>query len=153
MTSLSDSYVENTEVVNVNDSNVYNNAHGGKVVKWMDEAGVISAIRFAGEPCVTASMENVAFINPIHVGEAANIESYVFRTGTTSMKVRLRVWGEDLKERDRRLSNESFFTYVAIDQSGNPTEIPDLDIEGQEEERMRKEAEESYADAVGEKQK
>ncbi|MDY6764834.1 MAG: acyl-CoA thioesterase, partial [Halobacteria archaeon] len=52
MPSLFDTYVENTEIVQPNDTNNLNTAHGGTVAKWMDETGAISAIRFAGETCV-----------------------------------------------------------------------------------------------------
>ncbi|MDY6774614.1 acyl-CoA thioesterase [Halorutilales archaeon Cl-col2-1] len=140
MPSLLDTRVENTEIVQPNDTNIVDTAHGGTVVKWMDETGGISAIRFAGNVCVTAGMESVDFHHPIHRGDAAVIRSYVYDVGTSSIDVRICVYSENLKTGERQLTTESYFTYVAIDDDGNPVEVPELEVETEKEKELRDEA-------------
>lgn len=142
MTSLMDTYLENTEIVQPNHANVYNTAHGGSVMKWMDETGAISAMRFSNETCVTARMERVDFHHPIEVGNAAIIEAYVYETGTTSIKVRVRVFSEGLRRGDheRKMTTESYFTYVAIDENKKPTPVPELEVETEEEKKLQEAA-------------
>jgi acyl-CoA hydrolase len=134
--SLMDSYVESSQFVQPNDTNAMDVAHGGNVVKWMDEIGGLAAMRFSGEICVTAGMDRVDFHHPIELGNSANIESYVFRTGTTSLGVFIRVSAENLLESSERVTTESFFTYVAISMEQEPIEVPELNIETDKEQRL-----------------
>ncbi|ADQ66427.1 acyl-CoA thioesterase [Halogeometricum borinquense] len=127
MIDIEETYIENRILVNPNDTNNYDMAHGGNVMKWMDEVGAMSAMRFAGETCVTARMESVNFHRPIPRGDAALIESYVYGAGTTSVKVRLRVFREDPLTGETELTTESYFVYVAIDEDGDPTTVPELE--------------------------
>ncbi|SFR61693.1 acyl-CoA thioesterase [Halogeometricum limi] len=126
MIDIEETYIENRVLVHPNDTNNYDIAHGGNVMKWMDEVGAMSAMRFAGETCVTARMESVNFHRPIPRGNAALIESYVYGAGRTSVKVRLRVFSEDPLTGDTELTTESYFVYVAIDEDREPTEVPEL---------------------------
>ncbi|MDS0299386.1 acyl-CoA thioesterase [Halogeometricum sp. S1BR25-6] len=127
MIDVEETYIENRVLVHPNDTNNYDMAHGGNVMKWMDEVGAMSAMRFAGETCVTARMESVNFHRPIPRGDAALIESYVYEAGQTSVKVRLRVFREDPLTGDTELTTESYFVYVAVDEDGDPTEVPELE--------------------------
>ena len=128
MIPLEETYIENRELVQPNDTNHRNIAHGGNVVKWMDEVGAMSAMRFAGRTCVTARMESVDFLRPIPRGDTALVESYVYGAGTTSIDVFLRVFSEDPMSGDRELTTESRFVYVALDEEGDPAPVPDLDV-------------------------
>jgi acyl-CoA hydrolase len=128
MIPLEETYIENRELVQPNDTNHRNIAHGGNVVKWMDEVGAMSAMRFAGRTCVTARMESVDFLRPIPRGNTALVESYVYDAGTTSMDLFLRVFSEDPMSSDRELTSESRFVYVALDDEGDPAPVPDLDV-------------------------
>ncbi|WP_311172524.1 acyl-CoA thioesterase [Halobellus ordinarius] len=127
MIALEETYIENRVLVHPNDTNNYDMAHGGNVVKWMDEVGAMSAMRFAGQTCVTARMESVDFHQPIPRGNAALIQSYVYAAGTTSVSVYLRVFSEDPLSGERKLTTESHFVYVAVDEDGSPTPVPELD--------------------------
>ena len=127
MIDVEETYIENRVLVHPNDTNNYDMAHGGNVMKWMDEVGAMSAMRFAGETCVTARMESVNFHRPIPRGDAALIESYVYEAGRTSVKVRLRVFREDPLTGDTELTTESYFVFVAVDEDGDPTKVPDLE--------------------------
>jgi uncharacterized protein (TIGR00369 family) len=126
---LEDTYIENRVLVQPNDTNNNDTAHGGNVVKWMDEVGAMSAMRFAGQTVVTARIEGVDFHRPIPRGDTALIESYVYKAGTTSVTVLLRVFSEDPLSGERQLTTESHFIYVAIDEGGEPVPVPDLDVD------------------------
>ncbi|WP_439026446.1 acyl-CoA thioesterase [Haloarchaeobius sp. DT45] len=129
MPSLMDTYIENRSIVNPNDANILGSAHGGNVMKWMDEVGAMSAMRFAGETCVTARMDQTNFRRPIPQGDAALIRAYVYDAGTTSVKVRVRVYREDLRSNETQLTTESYMVFVAIDDQRQPVEVPELTIE------------------------
>lgn len=125
--TLSDSYTEMTELLLPNDTNNLGRALGGAVLHWMDICAAVSAMRFSGEQCVTASMDHVDFLSPIDLGEVAVVEGYVFNTGRTSLDVRVDVRAEDPRaDEEPRRATASFFTFVAVDGDGRPTEVPDV---------------------------
>jgi len=126
---LLDTYIENRWIVQPNHANTLGTAHGGTVLKWMDEVGALSAMRFAGEYCVTAHMHQVNFERPVEVGDTALVESYVYDTGTTSVKVRLRAYRENPRTGASELTTESYVVYVAIDDEREPTAVPELTVD------------------------
>jgi acyl-CoA hydrolase len=128
---LLDTYIENRWIVQPNHANTLGTAHGGTVLKWMDEVGVLSAMRFAGESCATARMDRVSFERPVEVGDTALVESYVYDTGRTSMRVRLRAFRENPRTGERELTTESYVVYVAIDEDHEPTPVPDLTVDSE----------------------
>jgi len=134
---IEDTYIENRVLVQPNDTNNNDIAHGGNVVKWMDEVGAMSAMRFAGRICVTAHIEGVDFHRPIPRGNTALIESYVYDAGSTSVSVHLRVFSEDPLSGERELTTESHFVYVGIDEDGEPTPVPDLEVSSERDEELR----------------
>lgn len=140
MTRLVDTQVDNTEIVRSTHTNNFETAHGGIVVKWMDNTGVISAMRFSGELCVTASMRQIDFRRPLHAGDAAVVQAYVYNAGETSVNVHIRVYSEDLTQRARELAAESDFIYVAVDEDNRPTEVPELEVETEEGRQLRDQA-------------
>ena len=140
MTDVVDTYIENREMVQPNHANSLQTAHGGHVLKWMDEVGAMSAMRFAGRSCVTARINRVDFERPIQVGDIALIEAYTYRAGRSSVRVRLQAFREDLGTGNRELTTESYFVYVAIDEDREPTTVPELTVDTSEGERLREEA-------------
>jgi acyl-CoA hydrolase len=74
------------------------------------------------------------------VGDTALIEAYVYRAGRTSVSVRLRAYREDLRTGEREPTTESYFVYVAVDEDGEPTAVPELGIESEDDERLREAA-------------
>ena len=140
MPDLMETFIENREMVQPNHANMLEVAHGGNVMKWMDEIGAMSAMRFAGETCVTARVNQMSFERPIPVGDTAFINAYVYEAGTTSVKVRLRTYREDLRTRAREKTTESYFTFVAIDEHRTPTTVPELTVSTEEGERLQHEA-------------
>nr|WP_254282011.1 acyl-CoA thioesterase [Haloarcula salina] len=127
-------------MVQPNHSNHLGSTHGGNVLKWMDELGAMSAMRFAGETCVTARMDQVNFKRPIPVGDNALVEAFVYDTGETSVKVRLRASREDLRTGESEPTTESYSVYVAVDDDGTPVPVPDLTTDSERGERLRRRA-------------
>ncbi len=126
MTDLLETVIENRVIVQPNHANSLGTAHGGNVLKWMDEIGGLSAMRFAGETCVTARMDQVNFRRPIQVGDTALIEAYVYDAGETSVRVRIRAARENPRSGETERTTESFAVYVAIDDDRRPTPVPEL---------------------------
>ena len=140
MPDLLDTYLENRWLVQPNHANSLGTTHGGDVLKWMDELGVLSAMRFAGENCVTASIDGVEFRRPIPVGETAVVDAYVYETGRTSVSIRVRVHRENPRTGGRKFTTESYAVYVAVDSDGDPTPVPDLTVGSERGERLRADA-------------
>jgi acyl-CoA hydrolase len=140
MVDLMDTYVENRERVQPNHANNLNTAHGGNVMKWLDEVGAMSAIRFAGRDCVTARMDQVNFRRPIPVGDTTVIESYVYDAGETSIRVRLRAARENPRTGEQERTTESYAVYVAIDEDLTPVGVPDLSVRTRRGQRLREAA-------------
>jgi acyl-CoA hydrolase len=140
MPSVADTYIENRVRVQPNHANNYGTVHGGNVMKWMDEYGAMSAMRFAGEACVTATVSDLDFEHPVPVGDIVVLESYVFDAGRTSVKTRVKAHRENPKTADRFQTSDSTFVYVAIDEEGRPIEVPDLTVESEQGEQWRQAA-------------
>jgi len=140
MPSVSDTYIENRQRVQPTHTNNYASAHGGNVVKWMDEVGAMSAMRHAGETCVTAKINELDFKRPVPQGDTCVIESYAYAAGRTSVRVRLRAFREAPRTGDRELTTESYFVFVAVDEEGTPTPVPELTVAGDRCRELRDEA-------------
>lgn len=125
-----------TELVLPNDTNTLGNLMGGRLLHWMDIASAISAHRHCGRVVVTASVNNVSFNQPIKLGEIVTIEAKVSRAFTSSMEVFMNVWVENASTGERKKCNEAIYTFVAVDQLGNPINVPPL-IPETEEEKQR----------------
>lgn len=109
-----DSYVESTERIQPNQANNYGNAHGGEVVRLMDELAAIAAMTVASETCVTAHVGSVDFRNPIPVGHVAELSAYVYETGTSSLEVRVDVRSRDPRDDESEPTTAARFTMVAV---------------------------------------
>ncbi len=125
-----------TEMVFPNHANALGNLMGGQLLYWMDIAAAIAAYRHSQRVCVTAAVDYVSFRSAIRVGELLTIEAYVTRAFRTSMEVYLRVYAQSLPTNERRLSNEAYYTFVAIDQSGCPIPVPEVEPQTEEERRQ-----------------
>lgn len=140
MTSISDTFIENRWRVQPNDTNNYGTAHGGNVVKWMDEVGVMAAMRLAEENCVTAHISHLDFRRPVPQGGNCVIEGYAYDTGKTSIKVRLQAYHEDPRGGTPEKTTDSHFVFVAIDENYDPVTVPDLAVESDRCRALQEEA-------------
>lgn len=129
MPAVSDTYIENRQRVQPTHTNNYEAAHGGNIVKWMDEVGAMSAMRHAGETCVTARINRLDFERPVPQGDTCIVESYAYESGKTSVKVRLRAFREAPRTGEREQTTDSYFVFVAVDESNRPTPVPELEVE------------------------
>ncbi len=134
--SPTDSRVVMTELVLPNDTNVFGNLMGGRLMYWMDIASALAAMKHCGVPVVTASVDNISFENPIRLGNVVHIEAMITRTFNTSMEVHMNVWGEDLLQQYKYKSNEAYYTFVALDSNRKPMAVPGLRAETVEEKKL-----------------
>jgi acyl-CoA hydrolase len=121
-----ESFVAMTELVLPNDTNTHGNLMGGRLMYWMDIAAALAALKHAGLPVVTASVDNISFESPIRLGNVVHIEAKVSRAFNTSMEVHINVWGEDALMQQKYKSNEAYLTFVALDIHGRSAVVPSL---------------------------
>ncbi|ULQ56845.1 acyl-CoA thioesterase [Flavihumibacter rivuli] len=131
-----DSQVIMTELVLPNDTNLFGNLMGGRLMYWMDIAAALAAGKHCNAPVVTASVDNISFEAPIKLGNVVHIEAKVTRAFSTSMEVHLKVWGEDLTHQYKYKSNEAYYTFVALDPNRKPRPVPGLIAETDEEQKL-----------------
>ncbi|AYD47249.1 acyl-CoA thioesterase [Arachidicoccus soli] len=132
----SESLVVMNELVLPNDTNTFENLMGGRLMYWMDIAGAMSAARHCNSPCMTASVDNLSFKNPIKIGNIVHIEAKLTRAFNTSMEINIKVWGEDSLHQYRYESNEAYFTFVALDPNNRPRKVPQVIAETPEEQEQ-----------------
>ncbi|HKO80150.1 MAG TPA: acyl-CoA thioesterase [Chitinophagaceae bacterium] len=125
-----------TELVLPNDTNVFGNLMGGRLMYWMDIAAALSAQKHCNSAVVTASVDNISFENPIKLGNVVHIQAKISRAFNTSMEIHLKVWGEDLKKQHKYKSNEAYYTFVALDPDNKPIPVPELVTETEEEKKL-----------------
>jgi acyl-CoA hydrolase len=134
--SVTDSYVESTERIQPDQANNYENAHGGEIVKLMDELAAIAAMQVAGETCVTAHIGSVDFQASLPVGHVATLSAYVYDTGDTSLDVRVNVEGRDPRTDGTETTTSACFTLVAVDADGAPVSVPEVVAETEREQQL-----------------
>lgn len=123
--NVSESYVTMTELVLPNDTNTLNNLMGGRLMHWMDIVSAIAAQKHSNRIVVTASVDNVSFGKPIQLGNVVTLKAQVTRAFSSSMEVRIEVEAEDIPSGRKFASNSAYFTFVAVDQSGRPIDVPE----------------------------
>ncbi len=132
----SDSLVIMNELVLPNDTNVFGNLMGGRLMYWMDIAAGMAAGKHCNVPSMTASVDNLSFKNPIKLGNVVHIKAQVSRAFNTSMEIYIKVWGEDNLHQYKYESNEAYFTFVALDPNNNPRPVPQIIPETEEEKKL-----------------
>ncbi|MFP8890996.1 acyl-CoA thioesterase [Natrialbaceae archaeon A-CW2] len=140
MPTLLDTHIVNRFRVQPNHANNNETLHGGNLMKWLDEVGAMSAMRFAGQTCVTARVNELDFSRPIGIGDTALVEAYVYEAGTSSVRVRIRAWREEPRTGESEETTESSFTFVAIGEDGKPTPVPELTVESEEGKQLQERA-------------
>ena len=131
-----ESQVTMTELVLPNDTNTLNNLMGGRLMHWMDIVSAIAAQKHSNRTVVTASVDNVSFSHSIQLGNVVSLIATVTRVFNSSMEVFIEVWSEDIPTGTKIMSNTAFFTFVAVDQSGQPIEVTKLEPETTDEQEL-----------------
>jgi acyl-CoA hydrolase len=128
-----ESFTVSTEIVLPNDTNTLGNLMGGRLLHWMDITSAIAAQRHSRRVVVTASVNNVSFNQPIKLGDVVTLEAKVSRSFNTSMEVFIDVWVEHHISGTKTKCNEAIYTFVAVDQLGNPISVPEVIPESDQE--------------------
>ncbi len=115
--------------------------HGGVVMKLIETAGGVAAMRHARMPVVAAAVTRLDFQAPVSVGDLLTLRASVSLVGRSSMEVGVRVDAENLMTGESRHAASAYLTYVALDKDGRPTAVPGLILETDEEVRRNREAE------------
>lgn len=136
----SDSHVTLTQMMEVTDANVAGNVHGGVIMRLVDTAAALAAIRHAGGLCVTVSIDEMSFLEPVHIGDVVTLRASVNDVGTTSMECGVRVEAEDPISGRRVHAASAYLVFVAIDDEGHPRPVPPLEAESDTERRRQREA-------------
>lgn len=128
------------EFVLPNDTNTHGNVLGGRVMHWIDLAAALSAMRFSGCAMVTASVDELHFLGPVHLGETAVLQAEVTQAWHTSVEVQVHVHAEDMRTGVRRPTTTAYLTFAALDEKGRPTPVPPIKLRTPAEERRSREA-------------
>ena len=113
-----------TDLVLPSETNPLNNLFGGELLARMDRAASIAARRHCRRITVTASVNHVAFNKSIPLGSVVTVEAKISRAFNSSMEIYLDVWVEDRESGNRSKANEAIYTFVAVDDTGRPIEVP-----------------------------
>jgi acyl-CoA hydrolase len=122
-----------TDMVLPGETNPLNNLFGGELLARMDRAASIAARRHSRRITVTASVNHVAFNKSIPLGSVVTVEAKVSRSFKTSMEIFIDVWIEDRESGNKTKANEAIYTFVAVDDTGRPVEVPPIEPQTEEE--------------------
>ncbi len=121
---------------------------GGVMMQWIDVCSGVAAMRHAGGAVLTASIDRLDFLSPVHVGEIVVLQAQVNYTSRTSMEVGCRVETEDMRMQTRRYVTKAYLTFVAVDERGRPRPIAPLELDTEDDRRRAHEAERRRADRL-----
>ena len=137
---VSESQSERSEIIFPADANGLGNLFGGRLMQYIDLVGAMAASRHARAITVTASMDHLDFVAPVHVGELLILKASVNRAFRTSMEVGVKAMVEDWKLRKLRHVSSAYITFVAMDRDGTPIVVPQLECETDHEKRRFEDA-------------
>jgi uncharacterized protein (TIGR00369 family) len=123
-------------------ANLLGNVHGGWIMKLVDEAGALACMRHAQKKVVTVAIDSMTFRQPIKIGDLVIINAEVTYTGRTSIETEVQVLAENTITGEQTHTNTAYLVYVALDDAGNPTAVPPLMLETEEEKLKAEQARE-----------
>ena len=135
-----DSISEMSEIVLPNDANPLGALLGGRLMHWIDLAGALAAHRHCRNYVVTASIDHLDFVTPVHVGDLVILRSTVNRAFNTSMEVGVKVFVENYITGTHRVVSTAYLTFVAVDRHGRRLPVPQVIPETEEEKRRYEDA-------------
>ncbi|ABA89754.1 long-chain acyl-CoA thioesterase, BFIT_BACH family [Syntrophotalea carbinolica DSM 2380] len=142
--TVSQTRVVLAQVAMPGDANPAGNVHGGTIMKLIDNAAGVVAMRHTRRNVVTASIDRLDFHYPVFVGNLIILKACLNRVGKTSMEVGVRVEAENVMTGEIRHTASAYLTFVALDADGYPTNVPELISETLEDKRRLAEAVERY---------
>jgi uncharacterized protein (TIGR00369 family) len=117
-------------------SNGFGNVHGGVIMRLVDEAGAIAAMRHAHRPCVTIAIDSMTFREPVHVGALLMCDARVSYVGRSSIETFVRVHSENPITGETTHTNSAFIVYVSLGEDGRPCPVPELELQTDEERKL-----------------
>src|SRR5207245_6318869 len=135
-----DSAVRLSRIMDLTDANRVGNVHGGEIMKLVDMAGGLAAMKHCGGPVVTVAMDEMSFLEPIYVGEVVTVRAMVNDAGRTSLEVGVRVEAENYRTGRAVHTSSAYLVYVALDAQGRPRPVPPVMAATEEEEQRQREA-------------
>jgi acyl-CoA hydrolase len=130
---IADSRATISQIMLPTDANPQGNVQGGIIMKLVDEAGAIVAVRHSRSNVVTVAVDSMIFLSPIYVGNLVTLTASLSYVGRTSMEVEVLVEAEDPMTGEKTHTNSAYVVYVALDEKGQPCEVPPLIAETDEE--------------------
>lgn len=130
---IADSRVTLSLLMGPPDANSLGNVHGGVIMKLVDEAGALAAMRHAQSTVVTVAVDSMTFMQPVHIGDLVIFRAELTYVGRTSMETRVEVIAENPFTREQRMSNTAYLVYVALDHEGKPKPVSPLIYETSDE--------------------
>lgn len=141
MTTPTDTRITLSRVMTNAEANLLGTVHGGNIMKMVDDTAGVAANRFAQGPAVTAAMDEMAFHNPVRVGDVLHVSAQVNWAGTTSMEVGVRAEVDRWDAVTERVHVASaYLVFVAVDGEGGTRPVPELLAESEEDQRRFREA-------------
>jgi uncharacterized protein (TIGR00369 family) len=137
---VADSSVTLTQMMEVMDANVAGNVHGGVIMRLVDTAAALAAIKHSGGLALTVGIDEMTFLEPVHIGEVVVLQASVNDVGTTSMECGVRVEAHDPLSGTIRHVNTAYLVFVAVDEDGKPRAVPGLVAESEDQLRRQREA-------------
>lgn len=135
------------------DANPFGYVHGGSILSIADKVAYVCASRHAEQICTTAAVDSVSFRSPIKVGDLVTFYASVNYVGKTSMEVGIKIISENLLTGEKVHTNSCYFTIVALDKKGKPTQAPKLILETKQEKERNHRAEERRKFRLAHRQK
>ncbi|MEU3170861.1 MULTISPECIES: acyl-CoA thioesterase [unclassified Streptomyces] len=130
-----------SHIMTHSDTNLLGTVHGGVIMKLVDDAAGAVAGRHSGGPAVTASMDEMAFLEPVRVGDLVHVKAQVNWTGRTSMEVGVRVLAERWNESAPATQvGSAYLVFAAVDADGKPRRVPEVIPESERDRRRNQEA-------------
>ncbi len=129
-----------TRWLGIADSNTAGFVHGGVIMRFCDEVAGIAAVRHSGCRVVTAAMDRMTFLQPVHVGQLLTVQATVNAAWRSSMEVGVRVTAEDIRSGETLHVSTAYLTMVALDEQRQPTQVPPLAPDTPDEQRRAREA-------------
>lgn len=130
---VSASRIKISQLMQPEHANNLGNVHGGVIMKLVDEAGALACMRHAQQRVVTVAIDQMTFRQPIRLGDLVTLTAEVSYVGRTSMEAEVHVEAENPISGERTFTNDAYLVYVALDDDGQPYEVPPLIAENEHE--------------------
>jgi uncharacterized protein (TIGR00369 family) len=139
---ISASRISLSQLMHLEHANLLGDVHGGWVMKLVDEAGALACMRHAQKKVVTVAIDSMTFREPIKIGDLVILKAEVSYTGRTSMEAAVEVVAENPITGEQTHTNTAYLVYVALDDEGRPSSVPQLQAETEEEKQKMERARE-----------